>query len=278
MPRVGHEADTNTARARACILPLPFMLLSPLASPSRFHASLSLPLKHLAHHDPFAADDYTDSEDECDEDESDESDDVDNRPEPSNDPLVLPVELIFNIVELAAAQRRTALSLCRVASWVRAAVLPLLYGTLVLHGNGSLPFDLIAEPYMGDRSLLESPLQHVRSLWLDVPPERAPCSLDTCPRLVQLALPLEAHATITGSKRWCVQETNALDLISEEPASRVRSFTVLGQSHPHRWAPLTSSPEGRAFLRGVTHLRILNLCLSHYSAYFSLVRSLHLIE
>ena len=285
MPHVYHEAATYTGPTptQSFVPSKSLMLLSPLASPSKFHASLSLSLPPLAHdihnpHDSFGPDDAIDSDDDYGED-SDESDDYAERSasEPPTDsdvsvePLSLPIELILNIVELAASHRRTALALCRVASWVRAAVLPTLYGTLVLHGSGPSPFDLIAKPFSGVRTFsstpLESALQHIRSLWLDVPPERAPRSLDDCPRLVQLALPLEAHATICQSQRWHLQETNALDLSSGESAARVRSFTVLGQSHPHRWAPLTSSSEGRAFLRGVTHLRLLNLCLSHYSMY-----------
>ena len=222
-------------------------------------------------------------------------------PHTEPEPLALPVELIFVIVELAATHRRTAISLCRVATWVRAAVLPSLYGTIVIHGSGPTPLDLVdehdnngaGEDYL-KTGILESPLRHIRSLWLDVPPERAPRSLDACPRLRQLALPLEAHATICNTTRWFVHDDktrrlssssltkanfrNALELDVdidndgdiemdelEADGEPCRSFTVLGQSHPHRWAPLTSSPNGRAFLRGVTHLRILNLCLSHYS-------------
>ncbi|KAL5527044.1 hypothetical protein ACEPAG_5835 [Sanghuangporus baumii] len=230
------------------------------------------------------------------------------------EPLVLPVELIFAIVELAATHRRTAIALCRVASWVRSAVLPILYGTLVIHGGGPNPLEPIADNdvdlvpsdvyecneargWCGEVNAdanagmkmvgrLESPLRYVRSLWLDVPPDHAPRTLDACPRLKQLALPLEAHATICDTTRWLVhdhgsaslpssKDNNALELDvdvdcddvvddSTRSTETCRSFTVLGQSHPHRWAPLTSSPNGRAFLRGVTHLRILNLCLSHY--------------
>lgn len=259
------------------------MLLSPLGSPSTFKASLCLPLSHLnhdlAHDDGLVADDAADIDfdSDGDDDDSDDSDDLEGA-EPPSELLTLPVELIFAIIELCAGHRRTALALCRVSSWVRAAVLPALYGTLILHGNVPSPFDLIAGPcefpgsFCGageeensvgyDETSLVSPLRYIRSLWLDVPPQRAPRSLDPCPKLKQLALPLEAHATICQSKRWLALESNIPEL---EPATRCTSFTVLGQSHPHRWAPLTSSPDGRAFLRGVTHLRLLNLCLSHYS-------------
>ncbi|KAL5508589.1 hypothetical protein ACEPAH_6208 [Sanghuangporus vaninii] len=323
------------------------MLLSPLGSPSNYQASLCLSLPPLQHHHIPDEDDEEDDDDDedqfCDSsssasdsdsaelsDESSSSDvevdvdvdagvldkdlhslDVEAEPQiglhAEPEPLVLPVELIFAIVELAAAHRRTAIALCHVASWVRSSVLPILYGTLVIHGGGPNPLDLIADNdadslpsdvygcneargWCGEANVnagrLESPLRYVRSLWLEVPPDRAPRTLDACPRLKQLALPLEAHATICNTTRWLAQDStaslagsknnNALELDvdidcddvvgddSTRSTETCRSFTVLGQSHPHRWAPLTSSPNGRAFLRGVTHLRILNLCLSHY--------------
>ncbi|EJD00798.1 uncharacterized protein FOMMEDRAFT_169051 [Fomitiporia mediterranea MF3/22] len=269
------------------------MLLSPLGSPSKFSA-LSLPLPPLQHDIPTDDDRFVadDSDDDLDTDDSEEFTPLDDSGNntwaepPTEHSLSLPVELIFNIVELAATHRRTALNLCRVATWVRAAVLPALYGTLVVHGDGPSPFDLISDVEDGDVGVLpqiESPLRHVRSLWLDVPLDHAPRSLDACPRLVQLALPLEAAATICRTKRWRhtqahlnsslnLSADNALQIDTEEASCSIefeatpqcRSFTVLGQSHPHRWQPLTSSPDGRAFLRGVTHLRLLNLCLSHY--------------
>ncbi|KAH8115775.1 hypothetical protein DFH11DRAFT_1587061 [Phellopilus nigrolimitatus] len=233
------------------------MLLSPIGSPSKFQASLCLPLPPLAHH--------ADADPDVDSDDSESASDGDSVIEFE---LVLPVELIFYIVELASStHRRSALALCLVASWVRAVVLPCMYNTVILHGSTPSPFDrvgaecgalglfrrsFISEP----PRMLPSPLRHIRSLWLDIPAERAPPTLDACPQLQQLALPLEAHETICRSHFW------------RDPMRRdvtpCRSFTVLGQSHPHRWAPLTQSKQGLAFLRGLTHLRLLNLCLSHY--------------
>lgn len=437
------------------------MLLTPLASPSKYQAALCRPLPKLAHEHNHKlgqrafdrSDDGEDGDDgslsgsgsdsdkfEFDFDEDDESDSGSNSdedildvvatcnakplssvlpvpapedgPNAHSDQLALPVELILSIVELASTHRKTALTLCRVSSWIHAVVLPTLYRTLVLHEDRerpmcitnamasnansnvnhgqasapvaiSMPFRTIGEGRPADdhdececkcgegsgdgdgddageegsclifgssslqRQQLANPLEHVRSLWVDVVPERAPYSLDAFPNLEQLALPLEAHATICNSTRYrnhpesepapeievgaggeAVDDRNALelqevdgtdtnatddkDLDREEHENEaeaeaeapiadsdsdsdcddlaedndfhddfgcesdfkqpqaVRSFTVLGQSHPHRWAPLTSNAEGRTFLRGVTHMRILNLCLSHYSM-FSLI-------
>lgn len=205
------------------------MLLSPIGSPSRCLLSLSL-CSSL----PILPCDLT-----CDYELD----------------LRLPVELILYIAELAtAANRRTALSLCLVASWVREAVLPLLYNTVVLQGSSTpAPF---VDPYFIFERHLPGPLRHIQQLWADISPEHAPHSLNGCYNLTRIALPLDAAETICRSDVWF-----DVDFPGVTPC---RDFTVLGQSHPMRWAPLTTSLEGRDFLRGLTHLRLLNMCLSHY--------------
>lgn len=223
------------------------MLLSPIGSPSKYQAHFCRPLPPLAHdvHDIHDNDTDTDAlgaDAEC---------------------LALPPELIFYIVELASAHRRTAVSLCLVSSWLRAAVLPFMYKTVVIHASNALsPFTYESSNDDGGLSVRTSPspLRYICSLWLEVPPDCAPANLDACPQLKHLALPLEASETICRSQQW-------RDPL-QPGVTPCRSFTVLGQSHPQRWAPLSQSDEGLVFLRGLTHLRLLNLCLSHYSKLF----------
>lgn len=254
------------------------MLLSPINSPSRYQNFLSLPL--LIHERS---------------DSSSYGSDFDNQsissPISSHNfcnELVLPVELIFYIVELACTHRRTAVALCQVASWIRSVVLPSLYNTIICDipsSAGKVSTDCAVQQHHPIRAVplsfhdiilsdiyqtrLISPLKYVRALWLDVEPSLAPYSLDSCPRLTQLAIRLEAYATITRSTCWFDQAPALIDTpensslgLSLRPICR--SFTVLGQCHPHRWAPLTSNEGGRAFLKNITHLRLLNLCLSNY--------------
>lgn len=354
------------------------MLLSPLASPNAFRPSFArqLPPLHDSYDNDdndndaseesdspdefqFEFGDDDDSESSASESGDDDEEDIQSMPSfscglelgvmistPSSAPmkvqleLALPVELILTIIELAAStHHRTALTLCRVSSWIRNAVLPTLYRVMLIHEDRDKPavtpnpslvpppappletlpyrsvFDVSEGKRWPEESKRADALQFVKSLWVDVPSERAPHSLDTFPNLVQLALPLEAHKTICNSERlrevWEAQQAQeALDADAEgllidggeedgeracgdkvwndeeselsnlDPAvefqtsqtlpetgesTTCRSFTVLGQSHPHRWTPLTASVQGQAFLRNVTHLRLLNLCLSHYS-------------
>lgn len=268
------------------------MLLSPINSPDRYHAFLRRPLPLLIH-------ESIDNSFECDitsqYDSEQDTDDIEqhhlNAPIPLSSlshisyELVLPVELIYYIVELASSHRRTAVALCRVASWIRAAVLPTLYNTIICDvpsSSGKVTTECPVQQHNPIRAVpssfydvrqsgLPSPLKYVRALWLDVEPKLAPYTLDFCPRLTQLALRLESYATITRSSRWREQDSLLIDSPGGDSSlgltfgSICRSFTVLGQSHPHRWVPLTSSEAGRTFLKDITHLRLLNLCLSHYS-------------
>lgn len=229
------------------------MLLSPIGSPSKYQAHFCRPLPLLVHdvHDIHDTD-------------SDTVTDTDSDTLGETEYLALPPELIFYIVELASTHRRTAVALCLVSSWVRSAILPYMYKTVVIHAGHTLtPFtyDSEVEVAYSVRGL-PSPLRYIQSLWLDVQHDFAPSSLDACPQLRQLALPLDASETICRSHLW-------RDPLQPD-VTPCRSFTVLGQSHPQRWSPLTQSIEGLTFLRGLTHLRLLNLCLSHYSKLYTI--------
>lgn len=227
-----------TARAHFYLDALPscygtLMLLSPIGSPSKLQAFRCQPLPVLGFDDDDGLYLY---------------DDLD---------LQLPVELIYYIVELAVlSNRRTGLSLCLVSSWVREVTLPLMYNTIVLQGNMVSPFNIPRFIKNAPRQLT-SPMRHIQRLWIDVGAEKAPRTLDTCPHLEQLAMHLEMHEAITQTRFWA-------QCIDGHAVTPCRSFTVLGQSHPSRWVPFTQSASGLAFLRGLTHLRLLNMCLSHY--------------
>ncbi|THH05483.1 hypothetical protein EW145_g4756, partial [Phellinidium pouzarii] len=136
------------------------------SSPSKYQASLCRPLPLLAH----------DANGECLDDDADDSDPLMDEPE-----LALPVELIFYIVELASLNKRSALSLCFVASWVEVEVEVDVDVEIEDAACGSR-YERTPEP----QSTLPGPLRHVRALWLDIPAERAPRTLDACPQLVQL--------------------------------------------------------------------------------------------
>ena len=233
--------------------------------------------------------------------------------------LRLPVELIYYIVELAlvpgmtnGSVRRCALALCLVSSWVREATLPIMYRTIVLHGNMhspySTPTQLHQQPVTGSCSgsglglslslglrlslshsglaspalsplpsphplphpqALTSPLKYIEHLWLDVPLEQCPFDFNDCGNLVQLAIRVDAFDAILRSDRWFASPTiSATATTTDDDSifgySPCRSLTVLGQSHTTKWLPFINSITGLSFLRGLTHLRILNMCLSTY--------------
>lgn len=210
------------------------MLLSPIGSPSKLQAFRCQPLPPLGFDDDDGAYLYDEEPD-----------------------LRLPVELIFYIVELAVlSNRKAGLSLCLVSSWVREVSLPIMYNTVVLQGNMASPFNITRFIKNAPRQLT-SPLRHIQRLWADIVPEKCPRTLDTCPNLEHLAMHLEAHEAITHTQFWA-------QCIDGHAVTPCRSFTVLGQSHPSRWTPFIQSASGPAFLRGLTHLRLLNMCLSHY--------------
>jgi hypothetical protein len=183
--------------------------------------------------------------------------------------LRLPVELIFYIVELALASgngtaKRAALSLCQVSTWVRETTLPIMYKTIILHGSMHTPFEEVPTDnqlglYNLHTRVLASPFKYIEHLWLDVPTERCPIDFNDCVNLVQLALRVDAFDSIFRSERWISADD---DTFFGYPP--VRSFTVLGQSHTTKWIPFISCPAGINFLQNLTHLRILNMCLSTY--------------
>ncbi|KLO17479.1 hypothetical protein SCHPADRAFT_821346 [Schizopora paradoxa] len=245
------------------------MLLSPIGSPTKTLAHLRLPpLVHDVDVDIVVF-------------RVGAVDDVEQEDTPIEPELRLPIELVLLIADYAAqTSRRAALSLCLVSTWMREAILPTLYTTVILHADS--PNDA-RSPFRADddqvdrqplspsttvRKPLADPLVYVQHLWADVPQEFAPRNLDAFPNLQQLAIHVDASEAVCNALRWAPTqdccpgyESHVCKLANYPPC---RSLTVLGQSHPQRWTAFTSCAQGRAFLQQLTHLRLLNICLSHY--------------
>ncbi|TDL29054.1 hypothetical protein BD410DRAFT_779337 [Rickenella mellea] len=185
--------------------------------------------------------------------------------------LRLPIELIIYIAELAAqSSKKSSLSLCLVSSWIRQVTLPHLYMTLVLHDK--VPISLVPSPFYASsfstRSRFaseSSPVEYMRHLWVDVSREIWPYTFSGCTQLTMLAMHLDCHEALCQTD----------DFYASDPPP-CRSFTVLGQSHTIRWANLTNSPQGLSFLNGLTHLRLLNMCLSPYIPLINMPNLTHL--
>lgn len=184
---------------------------------------------------------------------------------PSQPPLYvelrLPIELIIEIVEIAllsCKKNNFKLNFCLVSSWMREVAMPFIYSTIILENSRYPSVMTPARMFMfiGPHHL-SNPIQHIRHLWVEHAATGRNIWLNGCSQLNQLAMDLDCHESI------CISDYCKLNPTSPD-RSPCRSFTVIGQTHPSRWAPITQSERGLAFLRGLTHLRLLNMCLSPY--------------
>ncbi len=188
----------------------------------------------------------------------------------------LPTELVLQILTSACASSRdVALRVSLVCKWVRHASLQYVFATIIRRAgtiaawgtNGMLPrhersiSHLLPPPGCG---------VFVRNLWIEsIDMMSSPGELSifvACPNLENVAMTAKSLRILYSSIAFKADSKESHTMNGTNPASRIRSLTLLERTYRYDWHFLADVEVGlgRIFLHNITHLRLLDMQQSAY--------------